>query len=70
MRGIWGALILAIVAIAIGQWTFIWCTVDWAEASKRARKRALERDQPTERATAESDTRGLAAADSAAAVEM
>ena len=68
VRGTWAGLLVAIVLIVVGQYSFLFVTTDWAAASKRARERALEncRSAATT-ADTESDTHGLAAADSAAA---
>lgn len=69
-RGLWMGLVAAMGLIIAGQYTYIFCTVNWAQAAERARERALKRDADGA-AAAESDGRGLAAADSAAAaVEM
>ena len=69
-RGLWAGLVGAMVIIVVGQYTYIATTTDWPAAAERARTRALENDRP-KTAVAESDTRGLVVADSAAVgVEM
>ena len=76
-RGTWAGLVVAVGAIVLVQYTFLYFTVDWAAAAKRARERALQRDRSAPQAAVEehdegleSSGRGLAAADSAKQVEM
>jgi MATE family multidrug resistance protein len=61
-RGIWLGLVLAMLVAFVGQYAYIFKVVDWDAASKRARERALQEGTGE---GAESDGRGLAAADSA-----
>ena len=74
-RGIWMGLLLAMQLVVVGQYTYLMRTTNWEQAARRARERALAKDKKPDdanaRAADESDGRGLAAADSAAAaVEM
>ena len=77
-RGIWMGLLLAMGLIVVGQYTYLARTTNWEQSARRARERALAKDSPegaadsaARTAADESDGRGLAAADSAAAaVEM
>ena len=65
-RGIWLGLVVAMAVALVGQYLFLFATVDWAAAAKRARERSLGAAGASATATrSESDGRGLAAADSA-----
>ena len=82
VHGLWMGLVLAIGLVVAGQYTYIGLRIDWLEAAKTARERALAKDQTTSASSGhaeggaprvhdESDGQGLAAADSAkAAVEI
>eukprot|EP00966_Prymnesium_polylepis_P211285 4892684-Prymnesium_polylepis.2 len=85
VHGLWMGLVLAVGLIVVGQYAYIGLRIDWLEAAKTARERALAKDQaaPASGSSSghgeggaphlrdESDGQGLAAADSAkAAMEM
>ena len=66
--GLWLGLVLAMVLIIAGQYTYIATTIDWADAARVARERALGKDKGGANCQhAETDVQGLAAADSAKA---
>ena len=78
-EGIWMGLLLAMILIVIGQYAYLAVTTDWALASRKARERALVQGKggagagagwSSDLANDESDGRGLAMADSAAAREV
>ena len=73
-HGLWTGLLVAIGLVVLGQYAHLARTVDWHEAARAARERALAKDQAAARdggagggAADESDGRGLAMADSAGA---
>ena len=63
VRGLWSGLVSAMLLIIIGQYTYLYRTLDWEAAAQRARERA-QRDAT---GAEESEGRGLAVADSARA---
>lgn len=66
VRGVWVGLLLSIAMIVLGQYSYLYATTDFEMASKVARERALNKEQSAPAAGgAESEMRGLAAADSA-----
>ena len=82
VQGIWLGLVIAMAIALVGQYGYLLVTVDWAASARRARERALLASAEGARQTttscgtshgtsaAESDGRGLAAADSAVEVHV
>ena len=73
-HGLWTGLAIALGLIIAGQYAYIYATIDWAEAARTARERALAKleQRPADSAVTaaeiggqEGDGQGLAVADSA-----
>lgn len=64
-RGLWLGLVIAMGLIVVGQYTFIATAVDWAEAARVARRKALKKPAEDSTSGIEAGGQGLAAADSA-----
>ena len=68
VEGIWMGLDLAVGLMVVGQYVHLAMTVDWADAARRARAKALKKEQqPAQSQDSMADGQGLAAADSAKA---
>ncbi|KAL1507431.1 hypothetical protein AB1Y20_008270 [Prymnesium parvum] len=66
-EGLWCGLVLAMVLIIVGQYSYLWVAVDWAHAARVARERALGESGGVagEMKAAENDRVALATADGA-----